>query len=139
MQKFINVSSLPQRAENILELEEPEGYSCHIWKYMAGHSRMAIEFRHSDAKVYAPIYAVFEAVDYFEGVMSWTGANFRTASREVSFELKMKLRGTPIPISEMPDLPISLSVRLFTFNSAHVQIKILASLLYLTDDTYHLP
>jgi hypothetical protein len=137
VEKFIKVSRIPDNAENVLELETPERYSCRVWRYAAGHSRLAIALNQDDANSYDPIYAIFEAVDYFEGIMSWKGANLKAASREESIKQKMNIQGTPI--AKLPELPYTLPMRLFTFDAANVQIKILASLLTLTDDISSLP
>ena len=137
MEKFIKVSQLPDNAENVLELETPERYSCRVWRYAAGHSRLAIALNQDDANSYDPNYAIFETVEYFEDIMSWQGANLKVASREESVKQKMNIQGTPI--AKLPELPYTLPMRLFTFDVANVQIKILASLLTLTNDISSLP
>jgi hypothetical protein len=76
-------------AENIFALSQPDCYDCFVERYHSSFQviRIRIE-RFSSMPLPAQnlMELVFTGVLYFEGALTWTGANFCIAAREACYE-----------------------------------------------------
>src|SRR5512139_3852970 len=94
MWTHLDVASMGAPAENILGLQDAEKYGCRVWHYDKGHSVMTIYVQKEaptgmDADHF---FIVFEVVQYFEGPMSWKGANFGIGTLEECANLLVRLQ-----------------------------------------------
>jgi hypothetical protein len=64
--------------DNIFGLENPETYQCIVWQYHISHGWLQIQLEKEQQRIYAD----FAMASYFEGIMRWQGARFKTASEE---------------------------------------------------------
>ena len=61
--------------ENFFEIQNPDTHFCQVWSYLVSHSKLLVRV-HKENFHDESFYLHFEMVQYFEGPLSWTGANF---------------------------------------------------------------
>jgi hypothetical protein len=132
LERIISASQILVPSENVLGLENPENYSCRVWRYQVGHSVMLVELHSDDAAEFSPLYAIFEPVRYYQGSMGWQGANFCTTPLKETASLLASLQGVKGDTDF--ELSANVGIKLFVVNSGNVQIRIVANWITLTDD-----
>jgi hypothetical protein len=65
---------MPQTT-NIFGIAEPEKYVCFVTSYIPSHSQLEIGIKLPETPEFV-YYLGFQAVEYFEGPLSWEGADF---------------------------------------------------------------
>jgi len=114
-------------------IDDPQAYDCNVVAYVRGHRQLLIEVNDPTAKEYKPCYIAFESVWYFEGPLSWHGADFRLGSLD---ERKTLLSegwfnaGDALPLHEMAERFVPL---LFILERSTFRVRILASVCYVTE------
>ena len=142
MIKLVELRNLEHPAENVLDLENPENYSCRIWSYSPGHSMLFVHLKENDGTKTSPhLYLVFDNVQFFEGPMWWQGANFCTSTlydyAKLNFAVHIPEELSEAFIQEVVDKMDSQKSpsHLFTLSvNDKIQVRILASSAGLTDD-----
>lgn len=104
-------------------MEDPRSYICEVLGYMKGHSFMVLG-------AYLPrfplekTYLAFQGVEYFEGPLTWTSADFRFGERNECLELLRKLTR----YDKAPDELLVEKFKLFLIDlpTGSITVKILA-------------
>ena len=133
MQKEFDVSIMEAPASNVFNIKDPETYSCRVWHFSVGHSTLAIQVtrtQHSNSPDEV-FFLEFDSVRYYEGPLTWHGANFGTTSLESYAKLLHRLQSLE-PIehtvpTETYEIDPSVSDRLFEVQLANLSVKIIAS------------
>ena len=115
-------------SDNVLKLATPTLYRCQVYRYFSGLSRLYLSVFKPNQTVPA-FYVLFSDVAYFEGPMGWESAAFYTEDKDTCVDLLLRTGIIGPAILQFPDAyaPITETVRLYTVDSAHSQIKIVAS------------
>jgi len=72
---------LEMSRKNIFDIQNPQEITCRVWSYFVSHSRLL--FRgYKDSSGNDEFYLDFEMVEYFEGPLSWKGADFYLGSSD---------------------------------------------------------
>ena len=82
---------------NLLEVENPDEYGCHVENYVSGHSRLAVYVRHDTKN--EKFYVDFDRVACFSGALRWHGAVLRLGSDEEYLQFMRQMR----PLSKRTD------------------------------------
>src|SRR5688572_26585338 len=71
---------------NFFEVQHPQECICQVWSYSVSHSRLLLRIYRGkfDEGV---LYLGFEMVQYFEGPLSWKGANFYIGNTDECIKL----------------------------------------------------
>jgi len=112
---------------NIFNLNNPMLYRCHVHRYFSGLSRLYIRvFRGQQAD--AAFYLLFSDVGYFEGPISWEGADFRIAPHEDCIALMLKVGLVGEAILQFPDAyaSITAAAKLYTVITLHTPVRFIA-------------
>jgi hypothetical protein len=144
MRNLLSCSTFDAPANNVLQIEQPEIYSCRVFRYQVGHSVLIISLKTKEVpEPFDNFYLVFESVKYFSGPMWWRGANFCTGTLDEYGQLLHKIQ-TPTPLSEQ-DLPETYNLdkstggRLLIVETPNLQVKLIAQLVTITNDISDLP
>jgi len=124
MAKYYNDSTATYPIDNVFGVENPESYECHVKRYDSRLSYLEIYTRPLDQSSLQESFFsfVFNAVEYFEGTMTWIGANFRIAPPNECIQIARKM-----PYQhKMTDQEILDFYDLYVVESKQSQIKILA-------------
>lgn len=135
--KSFNISHMKAPCQNVFDIVRPDLYHCRVTKYEQGHSVMYIALRTQEIGFDPHFYLMFEDVQYFEGPMMWEGANFCTASLEeygVYLEkIQQREKVVDSQTSLLLDFQMPIPGRLFVVNTPNLQIKLISSIVSLTD------
>lgn len=133
MQKEFDVSEMKAPASNVFNIGDPETYSCRVWDYAVGHSVLTIEV----IRIRYPglpddlFFLEFDSVRYYEGPLTWQGAEFCTADLERYLNLLLKLQGSEAleeaELSEIYEGVLRIPGRLFEVQTANFSVKLIAS------------
>jgi len=108
-------------AKNIFNIEDVDNYLCYIQMYYKQHSTLIVIVNHISEKKKRKYILSFLAMEYFEGPMSWKGADFRIATSD---ECRNFLQKRNIPNADVH----SETMKLFIVMDEEfgIKIKILA-------------
>jgi hypothetical protein len=103
---------LKSSSHNVLGLDDPSSYSCHVARYHKGHSILLIEVQKIGEDEWKPWYLGFEAVFYFDGRIGWKGADLCVASQDelIAFATYKAIppASSTLCVFESPDSPVKL-------------------------------
>ena len=93
MAKYYTDPAAVYPIDNIFGVKNPENYECHVKRYDSRLTLLEIYTRRLDQPSEEDNFLsfVFSAVDYFEGTMTWIGANFRVAAPHECVNIARKL------------------------------------------------
>jgi hypothetical protein len=114
--------------EKLSTIINPEEYSCIVWRYHSSHSMLLIQLHKGDIVEGDVSYLMFGEVAYYEGQMSWKGAEFHIAPVDECIKLFQKLgwgKDDNIPIESY-----LANNRLYIFRNTKTAVRILAGVLY---------
>lgn len=113
--------------ENIFNLPAPIMYRVHVHRYFSGLSRMYMRVFKGQNETPA-FYLLFSDVGYFEGPISWQGADFCMASADDCIQLMLKTGMIGEAILQYPDayLPITEQARLYVVKTTHTPVRFIA-------------
>ncbi len=113
---------------NIFNLPTPMLYRCHTHRYFSGLSRLYIRVfkEHQEA---AAFYLLFSDVGYFEGPVSWQGADFGIADDDACIELMLHTGLVGEAILQYPDAYAAITEHstLYVIRTTHTPVKLIAS------------
>ena len=124
MAKYYSDSTAVYPIDNVFGVENPDSYECRVKRYDSRLSYLEIYMRPLDQSSLPESFFsfVFNAVEYFEGTMTWIGANFRIASPAECIHIARKM-----PYQhKMSDQEILDFYDLYVVETNQLQIKILA-------------
>jgi hypothetical protein len=116
------------QSSNIFNLPTPMLYQCHTHRYFSGLSRLYIRvFKQRQEN--AAFYLLFSDVGYFEGPVSWQGADFGIEDAETCINLMLRTGLIGEAILQFPDAYASITenAKLFIVRTTHTPIRIIAS------------
>jgi hypothetical protein len=120
---------------NVFGLQDPQRFSCSIWAYSAGLSRMVIRVsEREDLESAETMYLTFESVRYFEGPVAWSGANFCTGTSIECADILTDIGFADIPRNELLDI-LERSTRLYIVRVINRSVKLIASKVSVTEET----
>src|SRR5690606_13316611 len=109
-------------------LPNPMLYRCHTHRYFSGLSRLYIRVfkEHQEA---AAFYLLFSDVGYFEGPVSWQGADFGIADDNTCIELMLRTGLVGEAILQFPDAYAAITehAKLYIITTTHTPVKLIAS------------
>ncbi|MBX3063828.1 MAG: hypothetical protein KF726_12680 [Anaerolineae bacterium] len=83
MKSSVRFVDIPFNSQNILELPDPEDWTCRVWRYHVSHSELVIRLSNKNIPFLdQSIYVCLESVYYFQGSTGFVGANFTLGSPE---------------------------------------------------------
>ncbi len=94
--------------ENIFELTNPMLYRCSVHRYYSTLSRLYLRLYRGQEQSPA-LYLLFSDVGYFEGPLTWQGADFRIAPHEDCIQLMLKSGLVGEAILQFPDAYAALT------------------------------
>jgi hypothetical protein len=100
--------------KNVLDLENPDEYHCIAIHYRRGHSELLVRVFPNNPDE-AEFFLIFQAVEYFEGPLMWSGADFCIATDDESQNFLTE-RGLDISLSE--------SFKLFVVDYPGIEFKV---------------
>lgn len=103
-------------------------YHCHTHRYFSGLSRLYIRvFKQRQEN--AAFYLLFSDVGYFEGPVTWQGADFGIEDDDTCIELMLRTGLIGEAILQFPDAYASITetARLFIVRTTHTPVRIIAS------------
>jgi hypothetical protein len=107
-------------------------HSCIVWGYQPSHSLLLLKVIQGDFISGDETYLLFSAALYYEGPLSWRGANLSIAGREVTIQF---MSGHGYGNEPGIDLEKYLeSVKLYLFPSQSGEVKILAGCVHEYDE-----
>lgn len=112
--------------DEIIALSDPWAYTCKIWSYAAGHSRILIRVHKNDFSEGDVFYLLFEGVLYIEGATTWHGVGLQIGSPEENLQLLQRIGG----YENFPNEYLLEQIMLFKFITTKEPVKILASGIY---------
>lgn len=115
-------------ADNLFNLPAPLLYRCHVLYYHTRLSRLYL--RAFKGQQQAPaFYLLFSDVGYFEGPMTWQGADFSLASHDDCVALLLRTGMIGEAVLQFPDAyaTITETARLYTVRTTHTPVQIIAS------------
>lgn len=115
----------------MFNIKNPADYICHILGYIKGHSLMVVGI-HSIEFPQEKAYLVFQAVQYFEGPMTWKGIDMQLGEANECLELLHKLEKYEGISNDI----LAKSFKLFIISSSGINmiIKVLAASASLSSD-----
>jgi hypothetical protein len=115
-------------SDNLFNLKAPMLYRCSVLHYHTRLSRLYVRaFRpHQNTPEF---YLLFSDVGYFEGPMSWEGADFGLASHQDCIDLMLRTGLIGEAILQFPDAYASITetARLYFVQTTHTPVFIIAS------------
>ncbi len=124
MTKYYSDPTTVYPIDNVFGVKNPENYECHIKRYDSRLALLEIYTRKLGQSSEEDVFLsfAFNAVEYFEGTMTWIGANFVVASPEECILIARKLPNR----SDVSERSILDFYDLFVVETPQLQIKILA-------------
>lgn len=112
---------------NIFQLPNPMLYRCHVHRYYSGLSRMYVRVFKGQQTLPA-FYLLFSDVGYFEGAISWQGANFQIAPAQDCIDLMLSVGMIGEAILQFPDAyaAITETAKLYYVQTTHQPIRFIA-------------
>jgi hypothetical protein len=111
------------------DIPHAEHCICHVIGYAVSHSTLEIKVGYSDREnaIEETHYVGFTSVEFFEGPMSWIGAEFRIADDSQCLALLKKVGR----YSDIPDAYLAENFKLFVVSGTtqaktDVEVRILA-------------
>lgn len=130
---------MPEFNANIFNLPNPTLYRCHMHRYFSGLSRLYIRVFKGlmpTADLIPAFYLLFSDVGYYEGPVTWQGADFRIAPHEDCIALMLQTGLIGEAILQFPDAYASITetAHLYTVQTPHTPVRFIAgSATLLTD------
>jgi hypothetical protein len=116
------------QSSNIFNLPTPMLFHCHTHRYFSGLSRLYIRvFKQRQDQ--AAFYLLFSDVAYFEGPVSWQGADFGIEASDTCIDLMLKTGLIGEAILQFPDAYASITenAKLYVVRTTHTPVRIIAS------------
>jgi hypothetical protein len=112
---------------NIFNLPTPILYRCHVHRYYSGLSRVYLRVFKGNEQVPA-FYVLFSDVGYFEGAVTWQGADFGIAPKEDAIELMLKVGMIGEAVLQFPDAyaAITETANLYVVRTTHSPVRMIA-------------
>jgi hypothetical protein len=112
---------------NIFNLPTPMLYRCHVHRYFSGLSRMYIRVFKGQQNIPA-FYLLFSDVGYYEGSISWQGADFSIAPEDEAIELMLRVGMVGEAILQYPDAYASITenAKLYVVRTTHTPVRFIA-------------
>ncbi|HEX2618881.1 MAG TPA: hypothetical protein VHL11_02010 [Phototrophicaceae bacterium] len=112
---------------NIFNLPNPMLYRCHVHRYFNGLSRLYIRvFKGHDS---APtFYLLFSDLGYYEGPITWEGADFGIATHHECITLMLQVGLIGEAILQFPDAyaAITETAKLYVVRTLHTPVRFIA-------------
>ncbi len=126
MAKYYRDQTVTFPVENVFGIKDPETYECHVKAYDARLSHLVIQARKlgTPALGEPSFHFEFNGTMYFEGSMTWIGANFCIAPPTDCLHVAHKLAYH----AGIPDTDLLGQYDLFVVDAQQTQIKILAGI-----------
>lgn len=125
----IVLADLQPEAENILGLTQLGDYAGSVYAYRKGHSELILHFAKVEDAALVVVH--FEVTSYFEGPLSWTGANLCVASLSTLLDLLGRVSiWYADNRSALEALGNQLPGRLCVIKTTTADVKIVANLLW---------
>lgn len=112
---------------DISEIENPDSYGCHIYRYRRGHSILVIDAWTDVDR----LFIIFEEVVYFSGLVIWKSANFQPMPNDECIRV-MKLAGHGRNGIVNDQFIIEIGYRLYTVPNTNPEVKVLSRIAYWT-------
>lgn len=114
-------------SSNIFNLPTPMLYRCHVHRYFSGLSRMYIRVFKGQQSVPA-FYLLFSDMGYYEGPISWQGADFSIAHEDEAIDLMLKVGMVGEAILQYPDAYASITenAKLYVVTTTHTPVRFIA-------------
>lgn len=115
-------------SSNIFNLPTPILYRCHVLHYHTRLSRLYLRAYKGQSQTPA-FYLLFSDVGYFDGPMTWQGADFGIAESEVCIALMLSVGMIGEAILQFPDAYASITdtARLYVVTTTHTPVRLIAS------------
>lgn len=114
-------------SSNIFNLPTPMLYRCHVHRYFSGLSRLYIRVFKGQQNIPA-FYLLFSDVGYYEGPISWQGADFSIASEQEAIDLMLKVGMVGEAILQYPDAYASITenAKLYVITTMYTPVRFIA-------------
>ncbi len=115
-------------SRNVFNITKPAGYRCQVFHYHRKLSRLYLSVYQGQRNQPA-VYILFSDVAYIEAPMSWLGAEFNIASKQVCLALMIDVGLVGPAVRQFPDAYASITdyARLYTVDTPNSAIRIIAS------------
>jgi hypothetical protein len=102
-------------------------YRCHVHRYFSGLSRLYIRVFKGQQTIPA-FYLLFSDVGYYEGPISWQGADFDIAPEDDCIALMLKVGMVGEAILQFPDAYASITetAKLYIVTTTHTPVRFIA-------------
>lgn len=113
---------------NIFNLPTPILHRCHVLHYHTRLSRLYLRGYKGQSQTPA-FYLLFSDVGYFDGPMTWQGADFGMAPAEDCIALMLSVGMIGEAILQFPDAYASITetAHLYIVTTTHTPVRIIAS------------
>jgi len=113
--------------ENILNLDAPAIYRCHIHHYHSRLSRLYVRVFKGASRIPA-FYLLFPDAGYVEGPINWDGANLCIAPHEECIALMLETGMIGEAVLQFPDAyaAITDTARLYIIKTTRTPVRIIA-------------
>lgn len=114
-------------SDNVFDIRNPMLYRCSVHRYHSTVSRLYLRLYRGQEQAPA-FYILFPDVGYFEGPMTWQGADFRIESHEECVQLMLQTGLVGEAILQFPDAyaAITTHVHLYTVRTTAAPVRLIA-------------
>jgi hypothetical protein len=122
-------------ATNLFNLPAPMLYRCHVLHYHTRLSRLYLRAFRQPAQT-AAFHLLFSDVGYFEGPMTWEGADFGQGSQDDCIALMLKVGMIGEAVLQFPDAYAAITdhARLYVVQTTRTLVVIIAGAVSLLTD-----
>jgi hypothetical protein len=116
---------------NLFNLTAPMLYHCHVHRYFSGLSRLYLRVfkgQQNQPQSQPAFYVLFSDVGYYEGAISWQGADFCLAFPDDCIALMLKVGMVGEAIVQFPDAYAALTenAKLYVVQTTHTPVRFIA-------------
>jgi hypothetical protein len=114
---------------NIFQITDPETCRCQVWQYEARLSRLLLRVYRALEREQAAFDLLFIDVAYWDGPMTWGGADFRVGSHDECIALMLETGLVGQAILQFPGAYASITdmARLFVVETKGRPVRLIAS------------
>ena len=109
-------------------IDDPSQYSCTVWNYQPSHSMLLIRLLRGVLPGGHVSYLIFGAVNYFEGPLSWMGADYIIGDEQELKQILLELDW--IDNNEETLKTTTRRSKLYKFPFKSIEVRIIAGILY---------
>lgn len=113
--------------DNIFNLPNPMLYRCQVHRYFNGLSRLYLRvFKGQESN--PAFYLLFSDLGYYEGPVTWQGANFGIATHDECIKLMLQAGLIGEAIFQFPDAYMALTetAKLYVVQTTHTLVRFIA-------------